>query len=214
MRIAEISKVDHNLIFNSQSLVETMFQQVRNAIDTVNWASHLYKPSVSFAAAYTEEEIIISFFVDEKWFKAEKTKPNENVFEDSCVEFFCSPANDGIYYNFEFNALGTCLMGTGQGRHDRKRTDPTIINEIITIPSIGNKPVTKKESRSWNLTILIPKHVFFLHKIDVFKGKCFPANLYKCGDKLETPHYLSWNPVNTPSPDFHRPECFGVFKFV
>ena len=26
------------------------------------------------------------------------------------------------------------------------------------------------------------------------------------------PHYLSWNPIETPKPDFHRPEFFGELK--
>ncbi|MBO7233161.1 MAG: hypothetical protein J6V16_08435, partial [Bacteroidales bacterium] len=24
------------------------------------------------------------------------------------------------------------------------------------------------------------------------------------------PHYLSWQPINTEKPDFHRPEFFGT----
>ncbi|MBQ5807154.1 MAG: hypothetical protein IIW26_01760, partial [Tidjanibacter sp.] len=36
------------------------------------------------------------------------------------------------------------------------------------------------------------------------------ANLYKCGDKLRTPHYLSWSPIEAAKPDFHRPEQFGT----
>ena len=40
------------------------------------------------------------------------------------------------------------------------------------------------------------------------------ANFYKCGDKLSVPHYLSWNPVTTEKPDFHRPEYFGLLEFA
>jgi hypothetical protein len=39
------------------------------------------------------------------------TRSNQQVYEDSCVEFFVAPSNDGIYFNFEFNAIGTILMG-------------------------------------------------------------------------------------------------------
>ena len=35
------------------------------------------------------------------------------------------------------------------------------------------------------------------------------ANFYKCGDKTAHPHFLSWSPVSTEKPDFHRPEFFG-----
>ena len=39
------------------------------------------------------------------------------------------------------------------------------------------------------------------------------CNFYKCGDKQVEPHYLSWNPVLTDNPDFHRPEYFGKVIF-
>ena len=28
-------------------------------------------------------------------------------------------------------------------------------------------------------------------------------------DKTAHPHYLSWSPIGTEKPDFHRPEFFG-----
>jgi hypothetical protein len=39
------------------------------------------------------------------------------------------------------------------------------------------------------------------------------ANFYKCGDDTSKRHYLSWNPVKTAKPDFHRPEYFGILNF-
>ncbi|MDE6137165.1 MAG: hypothetical protein K2F97_06800, partial [Muribaculaceae bacterium] len=35
------------------------------------------------------------------------------------------------------------------------------------------------------------------------------GNFYKCASATSQPHYLSWNPIDTPEPDFHRPEFFG-----
>ncbi|MBT5542155.1 MAG: hypothetical protein HOK34_04920, partial [Gammaproteobacteria bacterium] len=29
----------------------------------------------------------------------------------------------------------------------------------------------------------------------------------------QKPHYLTWNPVETSNPDFHRPEFFGKLIF-
>ena len=40
-------------------------------------------------------------------------------------------------------------------------------------------------------------------------GIHFRGNCYKCGDRTEHPHFLAWNPVHTPTPDFHRPEFLG-----
>ena len=31
---------------------------------------------------------------------------------------------------------------------------------------------------------------------------------------MSLPHYLSWMPIDTPKPDFHRPEFFGKINFV
>jgi hypothetical protein len=44
-------------------------------------------------------------------------------------------------------------------------------------------------------------------------GHVARANFYKCGDETETPHFGAWSPVQTPQPDFHRPEFFGRLVF-
>lgn len=44
-------------------------------------------------------------------------------------------------------------------------------------------------------------------------GQTIKANFYKCGDELQTPHFLSWNPINIEKPDFHRPDFFGSLEF-
>ena len=58
---------------------------------------------------------------------------------------FVAPSDDGIYYNFEFNAIGTCLMGSGTGRHDRKRSDPSVIAGIRYLASAGSLPCLKEK---------------------------------------------------------------------
>ena len=40
------------------------------------------------------------------------------------------------------------------------------------------------------------------------------GNFYKCGDQQVVPHYLSWAPITTENPDFHRPEYFGELNFA
>ena len=81
-----------------------------HAIGELNWKDFDYRPEVNFAAARSRNEFLLKYHVRERWFKAEKTLPNQEVYEDSCVEFFVAPSDDGIYYNFEFNAIGTGLM--------------------------------------------------------------------------------------------------------
>jgi len=190
-------------------------QSRKNQVDILNWKDFNYKPEVEFAIAYTGSEILLKYYVTENWFKAEKTESNQMVCEDSCVEFFVSPADDRIYYNLEFNGIGTCLLGSGTGREDSTRADPEIISTIRRKTSVGEKIVSERGGAFyWTITMAIPLTVFFHHELKELKGKVFRANFYKCGDKLAVPHYVTWNPVGTFAPDYHRPEYFGLMKFV
>lgn len=182
--------------------------------EEVNWDTFPYKPDVAFSLGYTGNEILLKYYITENWFKAEMTETNQPVYEDSCVEFFVAP-DDDIYYNLEFNGIGTCLMGSGKDRHSRKKANPHVIEKIRKMTSVGYNPVREKEGKfSWTITIAIPLNVFIHHKIKDLKGKTFRANFYKCGDKLSVPHYLSWNPIKTERPDFHSPEYFGLLNFI
>jgi hypothetical protein len=187
----------------------------RNQIKEINWKDFDYKPEVTFSVGYTEKELLLKYYITEQYFKAEKTESNQMVCEDSCVEFFVSPCDDGIYYNFEFNGIGTCLLGTGTKRENSTKTDTEIIAKIRRVTSAGEKPVRETRGKfSWTITIAIPLDVFFHHGIKELKGQTFRANFYKCGDKLSVPHYITWNRVETQKPDFHRPEYFGSLKFI
>jgi hypothetical protein len=190
-------------------------QNQRHHIDTLNWKGYDYKPEVSFEIAYSGHEIFLKYYITETYFKAEKTETNQMVCEDSCVEFFVSPEDDGIYYNLEFNGIGTCLLGTGTGRENSTRANPNIISKIRRQSSVGVKPVKEKKGEfKWTIIIAIPFEVFFHHKIKELKGKMFRANFYKCGDMLTVPHYVTWNPIGTKNPDYHQPKYFGEIKFI
>jgi len=52
-----------------------------------------------------------------------------------------------------------------------------------------------------------------MHSLTDWSGLKAKVNLYKCGDKLSQPHFLSWKPIAAPKPDFHLPEFFEQIKF-
>ncbi|HEX2968003.1 MAG TPA: carbohydrate-binding family 9-like protein [Bacteroidales bacterium] len=216
MKVAKAKKAALSSEYPSlEELSALLDTQTHYSINTLNWKDFSYKPEVKFAIAYSDHEIFLKYYVREEFFKAEKTITNEMVCEDSCVEFFVSPEYDGLYYNIEFNAIGTCLLGTGHGRSDSERADPLVISKIRRLASAGVKPVKEKQGDfNWSLTIAIPLEVFFRHNIKELTGKTFMANFYKCGDKLKMPHYVTWNPIGTEKPDYHRPEYFGAVKFI
>jgi len=217
MKVASAKKLQLKSEFpDLEDLSEMMDEQTqRLRIDTINWKGYTYKPDVELSVAYSNNEIFLKYYIREDYFKAEKTETNQMVCEDSCVEFFVSPEDDGIYYNLEFNGIGTCLLGTGTARENSKRADPEIVSKIRRLSTAGKNPVREKKGEfEWTITIAVPFEVFFRHKVKELKGKTFRANFYKCGDMLSVPHYVTWNPVETENPDYHQPGYFGLLKFV
>ena len=61
--------------------------------------------------------------------------------------------------------------------------------------------------------IRIPAECFAYNKIKSFEGKKATANFYKCGEETSEPHYVTWNPIGSENPDYHRPEFFGKVLF-
>jgi Carbohydrate-binding family 9 len=213
----EVSRLDFDSEIPSMDEISVKLDSLDNKIpvDIINWKEFDYKPDVKFSIAYTSREILLKYYIREDWFKAEMTETNQMVYEDSCVEFFVSPGDDGIYYNLEFNGIGTCLMGSGTGRSDSRRADPSVVSGIRRKTSAGNDSISeRKGSFAWDITLAIPLTIFYRHEIKELRGKVIRANFYKCGDKLSRPHYVTWNRIETPNPDYHRPEYFGFLKFI
>jgi hypothetical protein len=217
MKIMEVKEAVFDKKYPDLKEVSARFdkQGPGELINILNWKNYNYKPEVSFKIAYTDKEILLKYYVKEEFIKAEKSESNQMVCEDSCVEFFVSPSNDGEYYNFEFNAIGTCLLGAGTCRKDSSLMPVNAIDGIRRMGSSGTNPFKERHGEfSWTITIAIPFAIFSRHNLKKLKGKIFRANFYKCGDKLTQPHYLTWSPVETINPDFHQPDFFGTLKFI
>jgi len=184
-------------------------------IDNVNWAEKFpYKPDVHFRIAHTNSSIILNYKVTEKSVRAKYDQDNGSVWTDSCVEFFSIPGGDDIYYNIECNCIGTILLAAGASRENRDSAPQYALDLIKRWSSLGNEAFEERKGEcSWEIVLIVPFAAFFKHQITSLDRKKIKANFYKCGDELETPHFLSWNPIKTKKPDFHRPDFFGDLEF-
>ena len=190
-------------------------------IDTVNWKEYPYRPDVSFKMAYSENALYLKFLVHEKAVRAVNTEPNSPVWEDSCCEFFCDFDGKG-YYNLETNCIGTQLLGYGETKKDREeaarsrtRADASVINKIRKKSTLGPGPFDVRTGDfNYEIVMAIPAEAFYRHDLKFEKGMAFRANFYKCGDKTPEMHFLSWNPIEVDSPNFHLPEFFGEVRLV
>lgn len=183
-------------------------------IDVANWSQFPYIPKVQFRIAHTESAILLQYKVKEASVRALAGEDNGPVWKDACVEFFSIPAGDGIYYNIECNCAGFILIGAGSGRTEREHAPAEILQQVQRWSSLGHKSFAERMGEcSWEVALVIPYSAFFKHHLTSLDGKEIRANFYKCGDELDKPHYLSWNPINLEKPNFHCPEFFGTLFF-
>lgn len=186
---------------------------VTHTIGNLNWKEFSYKPEVRFRIAHISNEIWLKYYVKEKYVKAIETRTNGDVYKDTCVEFFIAPTGKN-YYNFEISCIGTIHLAYGKGRNGRKFVDPDMIAKIERVSTLGNQPFEEKSGNfDWEIMIRIPVEVLTYSKIKSLSGLKGTANFYKCGDETSIPHYVTWNPVKTKEPDYHRPEFFGQIQF-
>ena len=129
---------------------------------------------------------------------------------DSCLEFFFRPfGNEGPYFNFEFNPLGTNFFGFGMDRSSIFRIVLEDYRERFKV-----NPFTIEGG--WGIEFVIPVDLFkmFNSSFRFRSGLTTRGNFFKCGGETNIPHSLSWNPIESDKPDFHRPEFFGQILFA
>ena len=205
----------------SQQEVKQKFDEAAvawHAIDQVNWASFPYHPLAEFRIMHSETEIYLQFHVREQGARATfDYDAGSSPYRDDCVEFFMIPSDrDPSYFNLEMNCIGHGTFHYGPTRNERHRCGDEIVSQIRRESTLGSQAFGMREGeQEWTLTIAIPKRLYAQADLDLtqFSGRTVRANFYKCGDDTAVPHFLSWNPVTTPTPNFHVPECFGEIRF-
>jgi len=191
-------------------------EAVSRKIEILNWADKFgYKPEISFQAWHCGEILHLKYEVKEETVKAEEGVDGNFVYKDSCVEFFLQPdLNDPHYYNFEFNAAGTLYLAYRTSRFDPELAPAEVLASVKKTPSLGKEPFAERaDVPVWTLEVEIPISALWKSGLKTWAGMEGRGNLYKCGDGLKTPHFVTWAPISAPAPDYHRPECFAPICF-
>ena len=183
-------------------------------VSNVNWPdSYPYKPEVNVRIAHNGKELLLQYEVDEKYTMARVTEDNGEVWTDSCCECFIAFDKTG-YYNLETTCIGKALFAFRQSRDNAHHAEPEIMQTIRRHASLGTEPFEERTGNNhWTLTIAVPATTFFNHQITSFDNCEARMNVYKCGDNLTEPHFLSLYPIPHPTPNFHLPEFFQTVCF-
>ena len=177
-------------------------------VDCVNWPEAFpYAPLCGGRVARTRDALVVDFRVSGLDLRARNTADNGRQWEDSCVEVFIQDPDGAPYYNFEINALGKVLACKGPERHNRTPRPAEEMEQILRFTQMEGGPLEQEGIHTWRVGVVIPFRLLGINPERL--PRSIKANFYKCGDKTAHPHFLSWSPVETPKPDFHRPEFFG-----
>ena len=178
-----------------------------------------HMPKVQAKLAYDDAALYAIFHVEDRFVRATAQDYQDEVFKDSCVEFFFSPEKVTVqgYFNFEVNCGGTVLFHYQQGRKIKEvpvsENDFSRVSIAHTMPKIVDPEIEKPIT--WMVEYRLPISILANYtQVDwPAPGVVWRANLYKCADDVSHPHWLTWSPMDLPTPDFHRPEFFGNLIF-
>lgn len=169
-----------------------------------NWDSKI-SYNTRFKMCFVKNKgIYLRMSTDETDIRAVNTARDENIWEDSCMEFFLCPfPHREEYLNFEMNSNGAWLCQFGKGREGR-----VFLSSLTSLEADVKATVFDK---GWSLEAFIPCSL-----ISEAFGEEFTAcaaelkgNFYKCGDLTAVPHYDSFVKMGALPPGFHNPECFA-----
>jgi len=168
-------------------------------LDNILWTKD-YGIRSKMQIAYDDEKLYLHMLSKEEHIRHELYGNEDRICDDSCMEIFFGI--DERYFNFEVNFNCKYFVGFGTCRNDNVR----IVDDFKFLNAGSNKT-----SDGWEINYEIP-YTFINEYIKEFKpvsGYKMMANCYKCGDKTINEHYLSWNRVDMPTPDFHQSKYFG-----
>lgn len=173
-----------------------------------NWpGEYPYVPEVLVNFAFSDKVLALLYRVKEEHILGSVLENNASVWDDSCVETFIKdPVSEG-YYNFEVNCIGTKLAAHRLSRTDFELFEEEKIAKVRCIASLPHQQIDMRNAADsqWVIGLMIPFSILGLDRAP----ESLRGNFYKCGDKCDQTHYLSWSPIGLPEPNFHCPDFFG-----
>lgn len=162
---------------------------------------------------WDEKSLYVGFRAIDSHVSATLTERDDPVSRDDCVEVFIAPdtADVSIYYNFEFNALGTIL---DRSPHERRSSNWNADSLRVAVAIEGTINQQDGVDSLWTTEIAIPFDTFtgFAPNVPPVDGDVWRLNLYRTGGAINL-QYITWSPTLAEKPNFHVPARFGVVHF-
>jgi hypothetical protein len=180
-----------------------------------------HRPRTRARVLFDAQNLHGTFHVEDRFVRCARANYFDEVWKDSCVEFFVEPRPGRGYFNFEFNCGGAFLCchivdpaRTAEGFKQFAKVPPELGRTVqvrSSLPRLVEPEIT--EPLAWTLRFSIPFSLFehYLGPLGSLPGQVWRGNFYKCADASSHPHWAAWSPVDELN--FHLPRCFGALQF-
>ena len=180
-----------------------------------------HRPQTCARVLYGANGLYGMFRVQDRYVRCVRTQYHDEVWKDSCVEFFAQPKPDRGYFNFEFNCGGAHLCShivnperTADGFKEYTPLPGEIGRTVrvrSSLPRVVEPEITQPVT--WTLRFFIPFAVFeaYVGPLGDVGGQTWRGNFFKCAEDNSHPHWAAWSPVDEFN--FHLPRCFGEITF-
>lgn len=181
-----------------------------------------HRPKTQAKVLYSDQGLYVMFRVEDRYVRAVRTKYQDFVANDSCVEFFVRPQKGKGYFNFEMNCIGTLLLfyvedpRVVDGDFAKYEKVPEKLGRLVERYHSLSGVIVKEiqEAVTWVVAYHIPWKVFdpYVGPVKDLRGRSWAGNFYKCADECSRPHWGAWSPIGAKL-SFHQPDRFGVLTF-
>jgi hypothetical protein len=181
-----------------------------------------HRPVTHVKLLHDGASILALFKVADRYVRGVRTEYQDDVWNDSCVEWFAQPKASLGYFNFEINCIGTLHVHyvedparAAGGKLKKSTPVPAETGRLVeifhSIPSVTDPEIA--EPLEWAIEIKVPLMFFepFIGPIGPLSGQKWRANFNKCADQTSHPTWATWNPVTELN--FHKPDEFGEIVF-
>lgn len=200
----DVTPIQFNGEFTPETMPEAFKALNEAAISDYPWLEKYPDSFPAFArVGYNESGLIVLMYAKENPILKNITVISTRQCTDSCLEFFVKPfpENDDRYMNIEISASGVPYVGLGPGRGMGTKFKGLVNGMDVS--------ASEHKGGWWAVSYRIPAcFMKMIYGETLAAGSKMKANFYKCSENIH-PHFGTWNHVESPKPDFHRPECFG-----
>lgn len=215
-----VRRVERPIVVDADDAKSVWRQTESAAIACVQPETGAHRPVSQVKMRYDDSFVYVLFRVEDRFVRAVTLQPHGPVWEDSCVEFFFTPrsAPSSGYFNLEVNCIGTLLMRYQQAPHEAIRfVEKDDLKHIAIATSFARQSIPDEMTGPvvWTVEYALPMTMLgrYANVEKPMAGAVWHGNFNKCADRCSQPHWLSWAPIPTSRPDFHRPDCFGRLEF-